>query len=259
MKRILFFCAAMLAVLTCNAQSVQVLKDGKVIAEFYERDGWEFVFKEKEGAEDPYNGHEYVDLGLPSGLKWATMNVGATKPEEYGDYYAWGETEPYYAEGHSQDNPCKVWREGKTGYNWASYFDSVNGSGSSFDRYALGKKTTLDADDDVAHVKWGGDWRMPTEAEQNELCEKCTWELTTQNGVYGEKVTGPNGNSIFLPAAGYRGDSWIYNAGSSGHYWVSSLHESYSGSAYELLFSSDCVRRFSNYRYYGQSVRAVCP
>lgn len=243
----------MLAVLTCNAQSVQVLKDGKLIAEFYERDGWEFVFKEKEpDPADPYNGHEYVDLGLPSGLKWATMNVGATKPEDYGDYFAWGETEPYYTEGHSLDNPCTNWKAGKTGYNLDSYFDS------NFAKYATDKKTQLDPEDDAAHVNWGGDWRMPTKEEQDELRTKCSWKWTTSGGVNGYVVTGPNGNSIFLPAAGCRGNSSLYNAGSDGYYWSSALHEYSSCGANELYFVSVGVDRTFYDRYYGLSVRPVC-
>lgn len=238
----------MLAVLTCNAQSVQVLKDGIVIFECSETKGGEVIIKE-----DPYNGHEYVDLGLPSGLKWATMNVGATKPEEYGDYFAWGETEPYYTEGHSQDNPCTNWKTEKTGYNWDSYFDS------NITKYATDKKTQLDPKDDAAHVNWGGDWRMPTDAELTELRTKCSWTWESRNGVNGYKVTGPNNNSIFLPAAGYRYDSSLGSAGSVGDYWSSSLDEGNSYSAYESYFDSSIVDRDSGSRDYGQSVRPVCP
>lgn len=243
MKSIVLFCAAMLAVLTCNAQSVQVMKDGKLIAEFYDRDGWEFVFKEKEqDPADPYNGPEYVDLGLPSGLKWATMNVGASKPEEYGDYYAWGETET------------------KSEYNLSTYFDSVDGSNLIFDKYDVLKKCKLDIEDDVAHVKLGGNWRMPTGDEMDELLRQCTWTWTSRNGVYGCEVTGPNGNSIFLPATGYRNNSSLVDAGSSGNYWSSSIESmNSSGTAYGLYFKSGFVCWSSDSRYDGQTVRAVCP
>ena len=252
----------MLTAFTCNAQSVQVLKDGKLIAEFYERDGWEFVFKEKEqDPADPYNGHEYVDLGLPSGLKWATMNVGATKPEEYGDYFAWGETEPYYTEGHSQDNPCSNWKDGKREYNPGdSYFDP------GFSKYAKDIKTQLELDNDAAHVNWGGDWRMPTKEEQDELLTNCSWEWTTSDGVNGYVVTGKNGKSIFIPAAGYRAGAALYDAGVRGVFWSSSLDtgnlnsSGKYGNAHNLDFVSS---RVGNYKYdprhYGESVRPVCP
>lgn len=191
---------------------------------------------------DPYNGHEYVDLGLPSGLKWATMNIGATTPEEYGDCFAWGETEP------------------KSTYYWDTYFDSVYGSNNNFKKYSNGggKKTTLDPEDDAAYVNWGGNWRMPTHAEQDELRNNCTWTWATQNGVTGYKVTSKsNGNSIFLPAASYRyGDN--LQPSSIGRYWSSSLYTTYSGNAYYLRFYPSSVDRYYDDRYLGQSVRAVC-
>lgn len=189
-----------------------------------------------------YNGHDYVDLGLPSGLMWATMNVGASKPEDYGEYFAWGETEP------------------KSTYNWNTYFDSVNGSSSNFKKYNnYGGKTTLDPEDDAAHVNWGGAWRMPTIDELNELRNNCTWTWTSQNGVNGYKVVGPNGNSLFLPADGYRYEDGLYSVGSYGNYWSSSLRESNSYYAYVLNFNSDGVDWDRNGRNCGQSVRAVCP
>ena len=193
------------------------------------------------------NGHAYVDLGLS--VKWATCNVGATTPEGYGDYFAWGETSP------------------KTTYDWSTYKYS-NGTYDSMTKYCtqssygtVDNKTTLELTDDAARVNWGGSWRMPTEAEQNELRDtnNCTWTWTTQNGVNGHKVTSKkNGNSIFLPAAGYRNNSYLNFAGSYGYYWSSSLSTSSSFSAYLVYFYSDNV--FWNYydRYYGFSVRAVC-
>ncbi len=222
------------------------------------------------------NGHEYVDLGLPSGLKWATMNVGATTPEDYGDYFAWGETEPYYTAGHSQDSPCSSWKTGKTGYNWASYKWCSNGEWSRMTKYTYADGqtdgiwysngifvgdniTTLELADDAAHVNWGGSWRMPTKAELDELRTNCTWTWTTQNGVGGYKVSSKtNSNSIFLPTAGCRTGRYLDRAGSSGDYWSSSLHESYSYGAYCLFFGSSYIDW--NYgRNYGRTVRAVCP
>lgn len=183
---------------------------------------------------------EAVDLGLS--VKWASFNVGATSPEDYGWYFAWGETEP------------------KSTYSLSTYFDSVNGNSSNFTKYATNKKTQLDPEDDAAHVNWGGDWRMPTKTEQDELRTNCTWTWITQNGVNGYKVTSKvNGNSIFLPAAGYRDDSSLNLAGSEGDYWSSSLYSSDSGYAYGLYFGSSSVDWGSSGRSYGHSVRAVCP
>ena len=192
------------------------------------------------------NGHEYIDLGLPSGIKWANMNVGASSPEDYGGYYAWGEIEE------------------KSNYDWSTY-KWCNGSYDTQTKYCtsssygtVDNKTVLDPQDDVAHVKWGGTWRMPTKAEQDELRTNCTWSWTTQNGVNGYKVTGPNGNSIFLPAAGFRVDTGVYYRGSYGLFWSSSLGIYYgSNGAYDLDFGSGDYCWNDNLRYYGQSVRPV--
>ncbi len=184
-----------------------------------------------------HNGHEYVDLGLS--VKWATMNVGALKPEGYGHYFAWGEI---YS---------------KTDYSWATYKDSPSGDGESFTKYAEDKKNTLDPEDDVAHVKWGGNWRMPTKVEQDELRTKCTWTWTTKNGVNGRMVTGPNGNAIFLPAAGYRTNGLLFN-GREGDYWSSNLYRS-SVDVSCMYLSSNLTKWYTHSKYYGQSVRPVCP
>ena len=188
--------------------------------------------------------YQAVDLGLS--VKWATMNVGATKPEEYGDYFAWGETEE------------------KEYYEWSTY-KWCNGSDDTMTKYCtdsgygiVDNKTVLDPEDDVAHVKWGGTWRMPTLNEQKELLNNCTWEWTTQNGVNGYTVTGPNGNSIFLPAAGCRGGTGVDFRGSGGYYWSSSLYSNSSDSAYFLYLISGRYYWNSYYRYFGYSVRPVC-
>lgn len=191
------------------------------------------------------NGHECVDLGLPSGTLWATCNVGAESPEGYGDYFAWGETAP------------------KATYNWSTYFDTNDG-GSSFTMYNYeGGKTVLDLEDDAAHVNWGGSWRMPTKAEWQELEDNCTWTWTTQNGINGYKVTsnkaGHTDKFIFLPAAGFRYDDDLNSVGSYGDYWSSSLGENSSDSAWYLDFNSDDHYLSSDSRYYGQSVRPVLP
>ena len=200
-----------------------------------------------------------VDLGLPSGIKWASFNMGAQAPEEYGDYYAWGETEPYY----SSQSPL-TWKDGKTGYNWASY-KWCNGSSTTLTKYntkdsygTVDSKTVLDPEDDVAYVKLGGKWRMPTDAEWTELREKCNWTWTTQNGVKGYLVTSKtNGNSIFLPAAGYRDATDLSGTEIYGYYWTSSLRTQVPYIAYDGLFYSTYIRTSESNRYLGHSVRPV--
>ena len=161
-----------------------------------------------------------MDLGLPSGLKWATCNVGATKPEESGDYFAWGETEPYY---NSLD-PL-IWKTGKdlSGYAWGSYFDTDD-NGKTFKKYTTDKKTVLDAEDDAATVNWGATWRMPTYDERNELLDNCTCIWTTMNGVNGRLFTSKkNYATIFFPVTGLFENTTFSNKGDRGRYWSSSL------------------------------------
>ena len=213
------------------------------------------------------NGHEYVDLGLPSGTLWATCNVGAENPEDYGDYFAWGETEPYYTEGNAQSTESGIWKTGKSGYNWSSY-KWCNGSKTTLTNYCtdssygtVDNKTVLDPEDDAAHVQWGGNWRMPTYDELNELKTQCTWTWTYLNGVKGYKVSSKqqgNTNYLFLPAAGFRFSSGRNDVGSFGHYWSSSLFASGSDNAYCVGFLSSYVGWYYNPRFYGQSVRPVC-
>jgi len=193
------------------------------------------------------NGHNWVDLGLS--VKWATCNVGATTPEGYGNYYAWGETKPKSTYGWSTYKYCNGDRYSMTKYCTNSEYGIVD------------NKTVLELSDDAAHVNWGGSWRMPKKAEQEELMDtdNCTWEWTTQNEVNGYKVTSKkNGNSIFLPAAGYRFDSNLYYAGSNGYYWSRSLDASSSSDACYLDFGSSVVGWSNGSRCYGLSVRAVC-
>ena len=217
--------------------------------------GTQVSFTTKEQSSTPSNGTEngyaYVDLGLS--VKWATMNVGASKVEDYGDYFAWGETTT------------------KGTYNWGNY-KYCNGSETTLTKYCnmssygnngfTDNKTQLDLSDDAARVNWGGAWRIPTDAEWTELREQCTWTWTTQNGKNGYKVTskksGYTNNSIFLPAAGYRNDSSLNDAGSYGTYWSSSLYTGYPRSAWCVRFDSSIVLRSNGNRYYGFSVRPVC-
>ena len=199
-------------------------------------------------ADDCVNGHAYVDLGLPSGLLWATCNVGANAPEDYGDYFAWGETTT------------------KTDYSWSTY-QYCNGSNSTMTKYCtnadygnngfVDNQTTLFPEDDAATANWGSGWRMPTKEEWQELYNNTTVTWTTQNGVNGRLFTASNGNSLFLPAAGYRSDSSLYGAGSYGYYWSSSLYAGYPGDAWYLYFYSDNYGMSYYDRYYGRSVRPV--
>ena len=202
---------------------------------------------------------EAIDLGLPSGLKWASFNLGASKPEEYGDYYAWGEIEPYY----SSLNPL-TWKDGKmAGYDWASY-KWCNGNYNSLTKYntnssfgTVDNKTVLDLADDTARSNWGGSWRMPTEAEWTELRSNCTWEWTTINRVNGRKVIGPNGNSIFLPAAGIWFGNSLSGAGTTGLYWSSSLGRDTPDSARYFYLNSGTFNTYDYRRCNGESVRPV--
>ena len=194
--------------------------------------------------------HDYVDLGLS--VKWATCNVGANKPEEYGDYYAWGETstkESYYQFGIFFKNGGFM----KYSTNELFAFNGITDN-----------KTTLDLEDDVANAKWGGSWRMPTQAEFNELINNCTWNFTTQNGVYGYKVTsnktGYTDKSIFLPVGGVHYDNKFEMEGSYGYYWSSSLSSNSDFYSYMLLLLYNGTYRVDTEdRYYGLSVRPVCP
>ena len=193
------------------------------------------------------NGHEWVDLGLS--VKWATCNVGATKPESYGNYYAWGETST------------------KRNYKWSTY-KWCKGSSNRLKKYCtkrkygrVDKKNTLDLADDAARANWGGVWRMPTDAEWMELRTSCTWTWTGDyngTGVAGQIVTSNiNGNSIFLPAAGYRDNDVFGVAGNYGDYWSSSLDTDDPNYAWFVSFSSGYVDRYYYDRYCGRSVRPV--
>ena len=201
--------------------------------------------------------HEYVDLGLS--VKWATCNVGAESPEDYGDYFAWGETEPYY----SSLSPL-VWKEGHEEGYWGgnSYFDYDSSlRPPSYRKYRDDGNTVLAPEDDAAHVNWGGEWRMPTREEFQELLDKknCTWTWTSICGIQGYKVEsrkkGFKGNYIFLPGAdSFSKTRW----GSSymGLYWSSTLYKSL---AWCLDFASNDIVIYTHGRVYGLTIRPVCP
>lgn len=177
----------------------------------------------------PVLNHEYVDLGLPSGLLWATCNVGANAPEEYGDYFAWGET------------------QSKSTYDWSSY-QYCNGYSNTLIKYCNNASygyngftdnlITLSSEDDAATANWGTEWRMPTMEEWQELLDNTTPTWMAQNGVNGMLFTSNNGNSLFLPAAGYREYHVLSNAGSYGRYWSSSLNLINPSSSWNLFFSA---------------------
>ena len=201
---------------------------------------------------------EYVDLGLPSGVKWAKCNLGATKPTDYGDYYAWGETEPK-AE-YTWAN-YKWMQTGQSDWKHITKYTVADGqtAGIWYDaggNFIGDNKTTLEAADDAATAKLGSPWRMPTEGEIKELLDNCTWTETTQDGKNGYEVKGSNGNAIFLPAAGYRVVSGLYDAGSWGYYWSSSLSTVYSFNARGLNLDSGVKGRG---RGLGFTVRPVRP
>ena len=220
------------------------------------KDGTKHVFGVQEvgdvtfSEDDANNEHEWVDLGLPSGTKWATMNVGASRPEDYGSYFAWGETQP------------------KNEYNCGTY-KWCKGSDDTMTRYCIQSSygyngftdnlTELLPEDDAATVNWGGSWCMPTFTQIEELLDNCSCYWTTLNGVKGTLVTGPNSNTIFLPAAGYRDGTTIRSTGSDCEYWSSSNdpEEDESG-AYGIsvdAYMCDWLYFFS--REFGRSVRPV--
>ncbi len=201
--------------------------------------------------EEVYDVADAVDLGLS--VKWASWNMGASAPEEFGGYYAWGE--------------CEI----KYDYWWDTYkyytqsrgitkYCTSNNMGAVID-----DKTTLEPMDDVATVKWGEDWRMPTLEECVELVNNCTWEYTDVNGVSGYTVTGPNGNSIFLPAAGFREYTDFCPQGQAqpnglyGFYWSKSLHPNYSCQiASGISFDSATIQSSGwNRRTNGHTIRPV--
>ena len=204
---------------------------------------------------------EYVDLGLPSGLKWAKCNLGASKPSDYGDYYSWGETAPKA----DYDWPTYKWMQaGKSNSNYITKYTVADGQtwGIWYDSsgaFIGDNKTVLAAADDAATANLGSPWRMPTADEIKELIDNCTWIWTTQDGVNGYQVDGPNGNAIFLPASGEREDSGLIDAGTKARYWSSSLRTTLNSYAHHIYFDSGNYERQGVLRCYGYSVRPVRP
>ena len=201
-------------------------KDGEIV-KFDVNDVDEVVFEDETTPLDttPSSNHEYVDLGLSSGTLWATYNIGATKPEEYGDYFAWGETEPKDVYDWSTYKYA-TYATLKYDSEWGEYdFDSITKYNMSGRYGIIDSLSTLLSEDDAATANWGPEWRMPTNEEQRELVKECQRQVTEVNGVYGAKFTGKNGNSVFFPAAGCRYGSGVFHKGNDGGYWTSSLGE----------------------------------
>ncbi len=190
--------------------------------------------------------HEYVDLGLPSGTLWATCNVGANSPEQYGDYFAWGETAPKEVYTWETYKWCNVTWDSLTKYNFQKSYGTVD------------NKNELEPADDAAQANWGLSWQMPTKAQQDELHEHCNWQWTTMNGVNGYLGTGPSGKTLFLPAAGYKDGTRIVSEGKFGYYWSHSLYYGMSLYAYNHLFFSGSSPGWDKQeRSFGLSIRPV--
>ena len=191
--------------------------------------------------EDTFIDYEYVDLGLPSGTLWASCNVGATSPEEYGDYFAWGET---------------TTKSDYRSSNSVTYGLSISELES---RGITDTDGNLTATYDAATANWGDNWRMPTLYEMKELGDICTWEWVTVDGVNGSKVTGPNGNSIFLPAAGYYNGTKLGDTERRGTYWSATVFVNNSNITYGHLgyFYSENHKLYVDSFYYGYPIRPV--
>lgn len=210
---------------------------------------FKFIFIPKDNGVE--NGRDYIEMGLS--VRWATVNIGAVNPEDYGDCFAWGET------------------EAKSDYSWSSY-KWCDGTSSYMTKYSVGKgmgvrdnKDTLEPEDDAAHVQWGGGWRLPTKAELDELRRKCTWTRTSVNGVVGFLVTSKmdcyTDRSIFLPLGGFWSDTEYLNATYQGYYWSSSIGTDEKQGQYAahcLYISSIGHNGYICYRNYGFSIRPVC-
>lgn len=201
--------------------------------------------------EDDIKGHEWVDLGLPSGTLWATCNVGANTPEEFGDYFAWGETKP------------------KEIYSWATYIH-CNGSENTITKYCTDSKNGYNGitdnikdllpEDDAATVNWGSGWQIPSDVQRDELIHYTTHTWITQNGVMGMIFTSTiNGKRVFFPAAGVRNNSSLDDESTYGHYWTRTLGHGVDPKARRMYFNSTQLDTGGNYRYrfYGESIRPV--
>ena len=216
--------------------------------------------KAQEQAKREKEDREGVDLGLPSGTLWATRNVGANSPEDYGDKFAWGEIKGFMSGKH--DFNWNTYKWGEENKKWPTYTIKLTkycNKKSSGKKGFIDRKEKLDMEDDAAYVNWGSQWCMPSAEQLEELIKNCTWTWTTYKGRKGYLVKGKNGNSIFLPAAGY--DHRFHDAETRGCYWTSSLFANNPTYAYYLDFSESSWSSTKGinyfYRYYGRSVRPV--
>lgn len=268
MKNRYFTSAALFVISICaNAQVMKIYNGETLIATYTQDHANRVVFEERKP-----DTREFVDLGLLSGLKWATCNIGASSPEEHGDYFSWAEIDT------------------KSSFNWGTY-KYCNGAKDNLTKYCTKSSqgtvdniNQLEAIDDVAQMKWGENWRMPTRAEQDELRSSCYWVWTlnyNSTGIagyivykaksYSDKgVKVYSGNSvssnyslsdthIFLPASGFRWSTGNSYVGAEGYYWSSTLSESNSYYGYYLKFGSETVDWAGDNRCYGMAVRAVWP
>lgn len=219
------------------------------------------------GGSSPYGNApknaEAVDLGLPSGTKWANMNVGAERPEDYGLFFAWGETVGYTSIAEGSQNSSSAYTMADHSFDWENY-KWCNGSYTTMTKYCVDASygtvdylSTLLPADDAARANWGGEWSMPTYDDMVELINNTTSVWTKENGVNGRRFTAGNGNSIFLPAAGYRNEASLSNQSTTGYYWSASVLPSISDFAQHLVFGGGSAVASKYYRYYGYSVRPV--
>ena len=255
-KKLSLILAAMLMATGAMAQKVLVVLDNDEVVTYKVQKVKCIMFEEADPDE-----HEWVDLGLPSGTLWATCNIGADSPEQYGGYFAWGEkaTRESYGWGNY------LWMtEGQAGWEYISKYtfadNQTDGCWYSGSTFIGDNKTELEFADDAAFQLWGSKWQMPSKDQFEELIDKAntTSEWTAQNGVTGCKITSrSNGESIFLPATGYFGSSGVSSTETSGNYWTRTLGTSYCDRAYELFIRSQGAYCTVSDRYVGQSIRPV--
>ena len=242
MKRNSLLIAMLFVTLIAGAQSINLHMNNGMVVNYNSSEVDYIDFSESSSSPVSYtscpdgNHPHLIDLGLPSGTKWACCNVGANSPEQFGGYYAWGETVE------------------KNTYDWSNYI-LCDGTESTCHRIGADIAGT---NYDVAHVKWGDSWVMPSYSQFKELIENCSTEWTSLNGINGYKFTGPNGSSIFLPASGYYGFGDKFFEGSAGLFWSSTYNSSNKDLARYLRFDSG--RLTLDYylsRNSGQPVRAI--